>query len=93
MGPVAYKLQLPPEACIHPVFHASLLKRVVGNKTVEVTLPKGLEADPNDITRPLKCLATRTINRDNNQVLQWLIQWEHGSTDDSTWEDAFSIRS
>lgn len=40
VGKVAYKLQLPDSALIHPVFHVSLLKKKLGhNITANPTLP------------------------------------------------------
>lgn len=41
IGSVAYKLALPPSAAIHPVFHVSQLKQVVGGQVVSPTLPDG----------------------------------------------------
>ena len=60
---VAYKLQLPERARIHPIFHVSLLKKVVGDLPKSSTeLPPIdddgiLELEPDSIvdTRWLKC--------------------------------------
>ncbi|XP_051120403.1 uncharacterized protein LOC127244109 [Andrographis paniculata] len=43
VGQAAYKLTLPPSSRIHPVFHISQLRRVVGEHPVASELPNSLE--------------------------------------------------
>ena len=65
IGYVAYKLELPPSSCIHPVFHVSCLKKVIGtNIRAQIVLPEldnegsiilEPEAILNKCTRHLRC--------------------------------------
>ena len=37
MGKVAYKLDLPPDSQIFPIFHVSYLKKTIGEQTTPLT--------------------------------------------------------
>ena len=39
IGSVAYRLDLPASALVHPVFHVSQLKQAIGNQPVSSSLP------------------------------------------------------
>lgn len=93
IGNVAYKLKLPPESKIHPVFHVSLLKRCVGSHSVSSTpLPVWDDQDCCPL-RPENILQRRIIHRDQHQVTQWLVQWAGFSPEEASWEDQMFIQS
>jgi hypothetical protein len=86
-GAVAYKLALPLQSKIHPVFHVSLLKKAVGNYQVQGELPKDLEISSDDDIYPKKVLGSRVTIHEGKTVSQSLIQWKNKSLDEVTWED------
>lgn len=87
VGEVAYKLQLPDQSKIHPVFHVSLLKKAVGNYQVQGELPKDLEITDEADIYPEQVMGTRITVKEGVIVQQSLIKWKHKSLEDLTWED------
>ncbi|XP_026459659.1 uncharacterized protein LOC113360359 [Papaver somniferum] len=91
IGNVAYKLKLPVESRIHPVFHVCQLKKKVGQH-ITTTLPP-VDTSGSFIVTPIAVLDSRHILRGNNTILQILIQWARAPSEDATWEDANHIHS
>ncbi|XP_057438204.1 transposon Tf2-1 polyprotein isoform X3 [Lotus japonicus] len=87
IGAVAYKLKLPDDSKIHPVFHVSLLKKAIGSSQVQGQLPRDLEIEEMTDIYPESIIGTRTIRQGDGEVHQSLIKWNHKSLDDVTWED------
>lgn len=53
VGNLAYRLQLPKNSIIHPVFHVSLLKKFIGNKVIVLTeLPLVVEPEGRLVPQP-----------------------------------------
>ncbi|CAM8905618.1 unnamed protein product [Rhodiola kirilowii] len=88
IGPVAYRLDLPPSSKIHNVFHVSLLKPCKGDPTAApVALPPSSIAS-HPTMRPMKLLGFRIICKGSVRIPQVLVQWENLSPTEATWVNA-----
>ncbi|KAJ9535931.1 hypothetical protein OSB04_un000899 [Centaurea solstitialis] len=86
VGQVAYRLKLPPDLAIHPVFHISQLKKVVGSQEVETTLPNDLIQET--VRYPERVMGARLMG-DQQEVL---VAWKGMPTDEATWEEIGQFR-
>ncbi|KAJ8640662.1 hypothetical protein MRB53_017356 [Persea americana] len=87
IGEVAYKLELPSTAHIHPVFHVSQLKRRVGNSSIVETQLPVIDQDGDIRVQPSRAIEYRQMKRGNRVRWEVLIQWDSLPPEESTWED------
>lgn len=86
IGEVAYHLELPPEACIHNVFHVSQLKLKLGQtKEVQHFPPILIE----EFELQLRSETVIGI-RWNREIVanEWLVKWKGLPNGEATWETA-----
>jgi hypothetical protein len=92
IGLVAYKLDLPASAKVHPVFHVSQLKPFTANYSpVYSELPAAADlaaASP----VPAAILQRRLVKKGHAAMPQVLIQWAHLPSDAATWEDYYVLK-
>jgi len=93
VGEVSYKLHLPDNTTIHPVFHISQLKRHVGKHAIPLPHVPLVTDDGKIKTAPLAVLDERIIQRHRSPVKQLLIHWESLGPEDATWEDLRFIQT
>jgi hypothetical protein len=98
VGSVAYKLNLPATAKIHPVVHVSQLKKHIP-PAVEVSehLPPAVElSEDSDMTisqlTPARFLDSRMVKTGTSTQTELLVQWMGWPTELSSWEEAFDLR-
>ena len=92
IGPLAYKLQLPDDSRIHPVFHVSQLKPFTPDYSpVFSELPRApnLTAAP---VQPIAILERRMVKKGNNSIVQVKVQWSSLAPESPTWEDYSVLR-
>lgn len=82
IGPVAYKLKLPPTSNIHPVFHVSLLKKVTGTVSIPFS---PLPLDGTHMQSPELVLDRRAHTKNSRTVYQLLIKWKGSPAELATW--------
>jgi hypothetical protein len=84
IGTVAYRLDVPPESCLHPVFHVSCLKKKLGQSSSPLsTLPP---VDNIGEIRPEPELIEdcRLVKRQGRAATEVLVRWLGASSDDDT---------
>ena len=77
IGTMAYKLELPASLQVHPFFHVSCLKKVIGeNIPVETTF---LEFDEEGkiVLEPKMVTETRNPKLRNRSISEYLIKWKN----------------
>ena len=87
IGTKAYKLELPASSRVHPIFHVSCLKKVIGeNLLVQAIFPE-LDEEGKIILEHDSVMKTRTRQLRNRSISEYLIMWKNLHIEDSTWED------
>jgi hypothetical protein len=87
-GPVAYRLQLPPQlAAIHDIFHISQVRKCVKVPT-EIINPQTikLKADLTYSEHPIKVPDTEERSTRRETIKMFKIQWDHHTEEEATWE-------
>ncbi|KAD4585551.1 hypothetical protein E3N88_23152 [Mikania micrantha] len=87
VGVVAYELELPSDAQIHPIFHVSLLKPAKGLVPTSPVAPLPLTNDGELFVQPASVLDHRWVNSSGSKVLEILIQWKDRPIEEATWEE------
>ena len=72
---------------MHPVFHVSCLKKVIGDKLPVQTILSELDEEGKIILEPEAVTETRTRQLRNRSISEYLIKWKNLFAEDSTWED------
>jgi hypothetical protein len=92
IGTMAYKFEFPTSSRVHPGFHVSCLKKVIGDKIPVQTILPELNEEGKIILKPKAITDTRIHQLRNRSILEYLIKWRKLSVEDSTWEDESFIQ-
>ena len=89
IGLVAYKLQLPEGSSVHPVFHVSQLKKMVGSSDqVSSHIPEPAETHH----LPAEILAEKLHHQNGKIQPKILVKWQNWPTNMATWEKKDDLR-
>ena len=92
IGTMAYKLELPASLRVHPTFHVSCLKKVIGDKLPVQTILPELDEEGKIILETEAVTKTRSRQLRNRSISEYLIKWKNLSAEDSIWEDVNFIQ-
>ena len=85
IGTMAYQLELPASSQVHPVFHVSCLKKVIGDKITVQTIFPELYEEGKIILEPESVTEKRTRQLRNRSISEYLIKWKNLPIEDEKW--------
>ena len=94
IGPVAYRLSLPPELeRIHNVFHVSMLRRYRSDPS-HVISPTEVEirSDMTYEEEPIRILAREVKQLRNKEIALVKVLWQRHGMEEATWETEEAMR-
>jgi len=91
VGPVAYKLQLPTDSKIHPVFHVSQLKKALPPYVQPLPDAQLTILEEETTTTPYQVLHTGFRKVGNAAVLYACVQWGSPPTTWTSWENMHNL--
>jgi hypothetical protein len=86
IGSMAYKVELPAESRIHPVFHVSQLKQKLGAVDFVVDELPAITEDGAMVVEPKWILEVRGTRVGRKTVQEVLVHWTGLRREDATWE-------
>jgi hypothetical protein len=93
MGSVPYKLDLPPAAHLHPVFHVSCLKPKLGQHMIPIPTLPPVDAQGEIQLEPELVVENCTTQDRGRPVTELRIHWKGTSPEEDTWEKAWKLRA
>ncbi|GMI90769.1 hypothetical protein HRI_002746200 [Hibiscus trionum] len=91
VGSVAYKLQLPKDSRVHPIFHVSQLKKHIGSADYSSELPV-INPDGEISKEPLRIVDRRIGKRGGRAITEVLVEWANAFPEDATWESLHQLQ-
>jgi hypothetical protein len=86
IGSVAYRLELPENSLVHPVFHLSQLKAFTPNVVLVFSnFSQMVDLSHVDV-KPLYIVDRRMVQKGSHVVIQVRIVWSHLPEEAATWE-------
>ncbi|MCI33338.1 hypothetical protein A2U01_0054555, partial [Trifolium medium] len=90
IGKVAYELKLPDDTRVHPVFHASLLKKAITPNVEPQPLPDCMNEDWHLEPIPEDALDTR---KNEQGIVEVLVKWRGLPDFENSWESVDKMRA
>ncbi|XP_066356943.1 uncharacterized protein [Miscanthus floridulus] len=93
IGDVAYRLLLPQDSSVHPVFHVSLLKPAPSPSSPNTVAATPPLPDVDDNLQVPECVLQRRLHHCGSRAFrQLLVKWSGLDDSLATWEDEDSIK-